>query len=101
MWTGSTCKRNNVHCIVVACCVARLMWRFIRNTPTTAGVCRTFVQATTGHGGWPMSVWLTPDLEPVYGGTYYPKKDMFQVGLWLGGCCTLPSSCRDIAGRDP
>ena len=32
----------------------------------------TFVQATTGSGGWPMSVWLTPQLEPFYGGTYYP-----------------------------
>jgi uncharacterized protein YyaL (SSP411 family) len=32
----------------------------------------TFVQATTGGGGWPMSVWLTPDLQPFYGGTYYP-----------------------------
>ena len=27
-----------------------------------------------------MSVFLTPELEPMYGGTYYPKKDMFQVG---------------------
>jgi hypothetical protein len=32
----------------------------------------TFVQATTGSGGWPMSVWLTPDLQPFYGGTYFP-----------------------------
>src|SRR5688572_19610901 len=32
----------------------------------------TFVQATTGSGGWPMSVWLTPTLEPFYGGTYFP-----------------------------
>lgn len=32
----------------------------------------TFVQALTGGGGWPMSVWLTPDLRPFYGGTYYP-----------------------------
>src|SRR4029453_12109917 len=32
----------------------------------------TFVQATTGSGGWPMSVWLTPDLKPFYGGTYFP-----------------------------
>ncbi len=32
----------------------------------------TFVQATTGSGGWPMSVWLTPALEPFYGGTYFP-----------------------------
>jgi uncharacterized protein len=33
------------------------------------------VQALTGHGGWPMSVFLTPDLEPFYGGTYYPPTD--------------------------
>ena len=33
------------------------------------------VQALTGHGGWPMSVFLTPDLEPFYGGTYYPPID--------------------------
>jgi uncharacterized protein len=33
------------------------------------------VQAMTGSGGWPMSVWLTPDLEPFYGGTYFPPED--------------------------
>jgi uncharacterized protein YyaL (SSP411 family) len=33
------------------------------------------VQALTGQGGWPMSVFLTPDLEPFYGGTYYPPVD--------------------------
>jgi uncharacterized protein YyaL (SSP411 family) len=32
----------------------------------------TFVQMTTGSGGWPMSVWLTPSLQPFYGGTYFP-----------------------------
>ncbi|WP_243324451.1 thioredoxin domain-containing protein [Geothrix sp. SG200] len=32
------------------------------------------VQAMTGRGGWPMSVWLTPDLEPFYGGTYFPPE---------------------------
>ncbi len=32
----------------------------------------TFVQATAGGGGWPMSVWLMPDLKPFYGGTYFP-----------------------------
>ena len=31
------------------------------------------VQALTGQGGWPMSVFLTPDGEPFYGGTYFPK----------------------------
>ena len=30
------------------------------------------VQAITGRGGWPMSVWLTPELKPFYGGTYFP-----------------------------
>ena len=33
------------------------------------------VQAITGQGGWPMSVFLTPELEPFYGGTYYPPVD--------------------------
>jgi uncharacterized protein YyaL (SSP411 family) len=33
------------------------------------------VQAMTGHGGWPMSVFLTPSLEPFYGGTYFPPSD--------------------------
>lgn len=37
----------------------------------------SFVQATTGSGGWPMSVWLTPDLHPFYGGTYFPPADRF------------------------
>jgi uncharacterized protein YyaL (SSP411 family) len=31
-----------------------------------------FVQASTGSGGWPMSVWLTPELKPFFGGTYFP-----------------------------
>ncbi|MFQ5578654.1 MAG: thioredoxin domain-containing protein [Anaerolineae bacterium] len=33
------------------------------------------VVAMTGHGGWPMSVWLTPDGVPFYGGTYFPPTD--------------------------
>ena len=31
------------------------------------------VQAMTGHGGWPMSVFLTPDQKPFFGGTYWPR----------------------------
>src|SRR3954462_3766018 len=38
--------------------------------PDVARVYMTFVQATTGAGGWQMSVWLTPELRPFYGGTY-------------------------------
>jgi uncharacterized protein YyaL (SSP411 family) len=37
----------------------------------------TAVQLLTRHGGWPMSVWLTPDLRPFYGGTYFPPDKFF------------------------
>ena len=40
--------------------------------PDVDRVYMLFVQATTGAGGWPMSVWLTPDLKPFFGGTYFP-----------------------------
>ncbi|HVR29933.1 MAG TPA: thioredoxin domain-containing protein [Thermoanaerobaculia bacterium] len=35
------------------------------------------VQALTGSGGWPLSVWLTPDLHPFYAGTYYPPESRY------------------------
>nr|XP_053626550.1 spermatogenesis-associated protein 20-like isoform X1 [Cherax quadricarinatus]XP_053626551.1 spermatogenesis-associated protein 20-like isoform X1 [Cherax quadricarinatus] len=37
----------------------------------------TFVTSLSGSGGWPMSVWLTPDLKPVYGGTYFPPTNRY------------------------
>lgn len=40
--------------------------------PDIDRVYMTFVQATTGAGGWPMTVFLTPDLHPFFGGTYFP-----------------------------
>ena len=43
--------------------------------PDLDRVYMTYVQSTTGHGGWPMSVWLTPGLKPFYGGTYFPPED--------------------------
>ncbi|XP_010001058.1 PREDICTED: spermatogenesis-associated protein 20 [Chaetura pelagica] len=43
--------------------------------PDVDKVYMTFVQATSGGGGWPMSVWLTPDLKPFAGGTYFPPED--------------------------
>jgi uncharacterized protein len=47
--------------------------------PDVDRVYMTFVQATTGSGGWPMSVWLTPQLEPFYGGTYYPPQGRWNM----------------------
>ena len=57
---------------------------------------RVYMNATqlmTGQGGWPMSVFLTPDLEPFYAGTYFPPEDKYGrpgfgtvlerlVGIW-------------------
>jgi len=45
--------------------------------PDIDRIYMTFVQATTGSGGWPMSVWLTPDLQPFFGGTYFPPVNRF------------------------
>src|SRR5208337_858046 len=44
--------------------------------PDVDQVYMAFVQATTGQGGWPMSVWLTPQLRPFFGGTYFPPTDV-------------------------
>jgi uncharacterized protein len=45
--------------------------------PDVDRVYMTFVQATSGGGGWPMSVWLTPDLKPFVGGTYFPPEERY------------------------
>jgi uncharacterized protein len=43
--------------------------------PDIDAVYMSAVQSLTGSGGWPMSVWLTPDREPFFGGTYFPPRD--------------------------
>ncbi len=43
--------------------------------PDVDRVYMTYVQARTGHGGWPLNVWLTPDLKPFFGGTYFAPED--------------------------
>src|SRR3712207_1843556 len=42
--------------------------------PDVDAVYMGAVQALTGHGGWPMTVFLTPDGEPFLGGTYFPPE---------------------------
>ncbi len=43
--------------------------------PDIDGVYMTAVQALTGQGGWPMTVFLTPDKKPFFAGTYFPPED--------------------------
>jgi uncharacterized protein YyaL (SSP411 family) len=45
--------------------------------PEVDATYMAYVQATTGQGGWPMSVWLTPEGNPIVGGTYFPPDDRF------------------------
>lgn len=43
--------------------------------PDVDRVYMTYVQARSGSGGWPLNVFLTPDLKPFFGGTYFPPED--------------------------
>jgi uncharacterized protein YyaL (SSP411 family) len=45
--------------------------------PDLDQIYMTAVQLLTQHGGWPMSVFLTPDLQPFYAGTYFPPDDRY------------------------
>ncbi|XP_002994074.2 spermatogenesis-associated protein 20 isoform X2 [Selaginella moellendorffii] len=45
--------------------------------PDVDKIYMTFVQASQGGGGWPMSVFLTPELKPIVGGTYFPPEDNY------------------------
>ena len=54
-----------------------------------------YVQATTGQGGWPMSVWLTPAGKPVFGGTYYPPDDRYGRPGFMRVCQELARLWRD------
>lgn len=45
--------------------------------PDLDQIYMTAVQLLTGQGGWPMSMFLTPDLQPFYGGTYFPPDDRY------------------------
>jgi len=47
--------------------------------PDVDSVYMDAVQAMTGRGGWPMTVFLTPDANPFFGGTYYPKPTFLQL----------------------
>ena len=45
--------------------------------PDVDKIYMTFVQAMTGSGGWPLNVFLAPDLKPFYGGTYWPPESKY------------------------
>ncbi len=67
--------------------------------PDVDRVYMTFVQATTGSGGWPMSVWLTPDLKPFYGGTYFPPASQWGRPGFVDVLTEIAKAWRDDRAR--
>ena len=45
--------------------------------PDVDRIYMSFVQATSGQGGWPLNVFITPDLKPFFGGTYFPPDSRY------------------------
>lgn len=50
--------------------------------PDVDQIYMTFVQLTTGRGGWPMNVFITPDKLPFFGGTYFPPEPRYGMPSW-------------------
>ena len=50
--------------------------------PDVDQIYMTFVQLTTGRGGWPMNVFITPDKLPFFGGTYFPPEQRYGMPSW-------------------
>jgi uncharacterized protein len=57
--------------------------------PDVDATYMAFIQATSGQGGWPMSVWLTPQGKPVVGGTYFPPEDRYGRAGFMRLCGEL------------
>ena len=78
--------------------------------PDVDKIYMTFVQGMTGQGGWPLNVFLAPDLKPFYGGTYWPPESKYgrpgflQVlqqihSAWTDRRDQLLASSKELHGR--
>ncbi|KAH8886463.1 hypothetical protein GQ53DRAFT_344355 [Thozetella sp. PMI_491] len=52
--------------------------------PDIDGIYQNYIQAVNGTGGWPLNLFLTPELEPVFGGTYFPGPGVDQNNIAAG-----------------
>jgi len=67
--------------------------------PDVDRIYMSYVQASTGSGGWPMSVWLTPDLHPFVGGTYFPPDTRYGRPGFGDVCERIAKAWRDERTR--
>jgi uncharacterized protein YyaL (SSP411 family) len=63
--------------------------------PDIDRIYMTAVQAMTGQGGWPLSVWVTPEGKPFYGGTYYPPSSSYGRAVFMDVLCQISSAWKD------
>jgi uncharacterized protein YyaL (SSP411 family) len=63
--------------------------------PDVDAIYMQSVQALTGRGGWPMSVWCTPDGRPFYAGTYFPDADRHGMPSFARVCTAVSEAWRD------
>ncbi|MFW5977705.1 MAG: thioredoxin domain-containing protein [Halohasta sp.] len=67
--------------------------------PDVDSIYMTVCQLVTGRGGWPLSAWLTPEGEPFYVGTYFPKEPRSQMPGFLDLLEKISSSWNDPEQR--
>jgi uncharacterized protein YyaL (SSP411 family) len=63
--------------------------------PDVDAIYMQSVQALTGRGGWPMSVWCTPDGRPFYAGTYFPDQDRHGMPSFRRVCAAVAEAWRE------
>ena len=67
--------------------------------PDVDQIYMNFVQLTTGRGGWPMNVFLTPDKKPFFGGTYFPPISRYNMPSWSQILMSIAEAYRDKRGE--
>lgn len=67
--------------------------------PDVDKIYMTFVQSTTGSGGWPLNVFLTPERKPFFGGTYFPPDNRYGRGSFLSVLQQIVSVWRERHGE--
>lgn len=67
--------------------------------PDVDKIYMTFVQSTTGSGGWPLNVFLTPDRKPFFGGTYFPPDNRYGRGSFISVLQQIAAVWRERRGE--
>src|SRR5687767_4166839 len=63
--------------------------------PDVDQIYMNFVQITTGRGGWPMNVFVTPDKVPFFGGTYFPPNPKYGMPSWQQILASIAEAWRE------